>query len=105
MAASQVPRHFSGVEGTMQDPAVVTGFLGDRGRSGDQHDNELRAAAGAMENPRWFHEPYLNRNREIVTALERGNGTHAEELLFTYLDDAERQLVAAYGQRRAQHLG
>jgi DNA-binding GntR family transcriptional regulator len=65
---------------------------------------ELRLVFHVMENPRWFHEPYLNRNRELVTALQEGNGAHAEELLYKYLDDAERQLVEAYGQRRAQHL-
>jgi DNA-binding GntR family transcriptional regulator len=61
---------------------------------------ELRLVFHVMENPRWFHEPYLNRNRELLAALERGNGTHAEKLLFTYLDDAERQLVEAYGSAR-----
>ena len=65
---------------------------------------ELRLVFHVMENPRWFHEPYLSRNREIAAALEQGNGAHAEELLHKYLDDAERQLVEAYEQTRAQHL-
>lgn len=66
---------------------------------------ELRLVFHVMENPRWFHEPYLNRNRELLAALEKGNGAYAEELLFQYLDDAERQLVEAYARRRAERLG
>lgn len=66
---------------------------------------ELRLVFHVMENPRWFHEPYLNRNRELLGVLEKGDGMHAEELLFQYLDDAERQLVEAYAGRRAEHLG
>ncbi|MGH3585838.1 MAG: GntR family transcriptional regulator [Pseudonocardia sp.] len=65
---------------------------------------ELRLVFHVMENPRWFHEPYLNRHRELIAALDDGNGPYAEELLYKYLDDAERQLVDAYGQRRAKHL-
>lgn len=60
---------------------------------------ELRLVFHVMENPRWFHEPYLNRNREIVAVLEKGDGARAEKLLYAYLDHAERQLVEAYGQR------
>ena len=60
---------------------------------------ELRLVFHVMANPRWFHEPYLTRNHEILTALERGNGPAAEQLLVKYLDDAERQLVEAYSAR------
>jgi DNA-binding GntR family transcriptional regulator len=61
---------------------------------------ELRLVFHVMANPRWFHEPYLSRNRDILAALERGNGVEAEQLLAKYLDDAERQLVEAYALRR-----
>jgi DNA-binding GntR family transcriptional regulator len=57
---------------------------------------ELRLVFHVMANPRWFHEPYLTRNHDILAALERGNGVEAEQLLAKYLDDAERQLVEAY---------
>lgn len=66
---------------------------------------ELRLVFHVMNDPRWFHEPYLGRNQEILDALEDGNGAAAEKLLAAYLDDAERQLVAAYTVRRAEHLG
>ena len=65
---------------------------------------ELRLVFHVMANPRWFHEPYLARNEEILAALSEGDGARADELLFTYLDDAERQLTEAYAQRRAEHL-
>jgi DNA-binding GntR family transcriptional regulator len=60
---------------------------------------ELRLVFHVMANPRWFHEPYLTRNHEILTALARGDGPAAEQLLVKYLDDAERQLVDAYSAR------
>ncbi|HTJ71237.1 MAG TPA: GntR family transcriptional regulator [Actinospica sp.] len=58
---------------------------------------ELRLVFDVMKDPRRFHEPYINRNREILAALENGDVARAEELLKAYLDDAERQLLAAYG--------
>ncbi|WP_028934952.1 GntR family transcriptional regulator [Pseudonocardia spinosispora] len=65
---------------------------------------ELRLVFHVMDNPRWFHEPYLARNEEILDALREGNGARADELLYKYLDDAERQLVETYVLRRAEHV-
>jgi DNA-binding GntR family transcriptional regulator len=65
---------------------------------------ELRLVFHIMDNPRWFHEPYLARNEEILAAITDGNGTRAERLLYTYLDDAQRQLLDAYTVKRAEHL-
>jgi DNA-binding GntR family transcriptional regulator len=58
---------------------------------------ELRLAFHVMDDPRRFHEPYLARNRELLTALESRNTQQAELLLSVYLTDAERQLVRAFG--------
>jgi DNA-binding GntR family transcriptional regulator len=57
---------------------------------------EMRLVFHAMEDPRRFHEPYLERNKEILAAIEAGDGTRAERLLLKYLDDSEQQIVAAY---------
>jgi DNA-binding GntR family transcriptional regulator len=65
---------------------------------------ELRLVFHVMDNPRWFHEPYLSRNEEILAALAEGNGTHAEQLLLKYLEDAEQQLLDAYTLKRAEHV-
>jgi len=69
---------------------------------------ELRLVFHIMDNPRWFHEPYLARNEEILAALTSGNGEHAEGLLYKYLEDAEQQLLSAYGSaytlKLAEHL-
>lgn len=65
---------------------------------------ELRLVFHVMENPRWFHEPYLARNEEILAALADGKGSHAEQLLHKYLEDAQRQLLDAYTLKRAEHL-
>jgi DNA-binding GntR family transcriptional regulator len=59
---------------------------------------ELRLVFHAMHNPRDFHEPYLPRNREILSALRSASVIKAELLLTSYLDDAEQQLVARYSQ-------
>jgi DNA-binding GntR family transcriptional regulator len=57
---------------------------------------ELRLHFHSMADPRRFHEPYLERNREILTVIQSGDGAAADRLLHKYLDDSEHQLVAAY---------
>ncbi|MFI8181721.1 GntR family transcriptional regulator [Actinacidiphila glaucinigra] len=57
---------------------------------------ELRLAFHAMDDPRAFHEPYLDGNREILSALEAADPAKAESLLASYLDQAEAQLVRRY---------
>jgi DNA-binding GntR family transcriptional regulator len=49
-----------------------------------------------MADPRRFHEPYLERNKEILAAIEAGDGPRAERLLLKYLEDSEHQIVEAY---------
>ncbi|MBB4688101.1 GntR family transcriptional regulator [Amycolatopsis jiangsuensis] len=60
---------------------------------------ELRLVFHVMADPRRFHERYLPRNHEILTALGSGDGIRTADLLSTYLDDAEAQLVEAYTER------
>lgn len=57
---------------------------------------ELRLVFHTMADPRRFHEPYLERNKEILAAIEAGDGPGAERLLLKYLDDSEHQIVEAY---------
>jgi DNA-binding GntR family transcriptional regulator len=59
---------------------------------------ELRLVFHVMQDPRWFHEPYLVRNGEIAALLQAGDGAAAAAALAAYLDDAERQLVGAYSE-------
>lgn len=54
---------------------------------------ELRLVFHVMDNPRGFHEPYLERNREILTLLEAGDVDGAARALEAYLDEAERQIL------------
>ncbi len=56
---------------------------------------ELRLVFHRMPAAAPFHRPYLVRNRQILTLLEEGNGADAEKELLRYLDDAERELLAA----------
>jgi len=57
---------------------------------------ELRLAFHALPDRRRFHEPYLERNDEIAALLERGRRADAARALIAYLDDAERQVLAAF---------
>lgn len=57
---------------------------------------ELRLVFHTMADPRRFHEPYLDRNKEILAAIEAGDGHRAERLLVKYLDDSRHQIVEAY---------
>jgi DNA-binding GntR family transcriptional regulator len=57
---------------------------------------ELRLVFHAMADPRRFHEPYLERNKEILAAIEAGDGPRAERLMAKYLEDSEQQIVTAY---------
>jgi len=60
---------------------------------------ELRLVLHVMHNTRGFYEPYLARNRDILSALTAANIVKAELLLASYLDDAEKQLVEKYSER------
>jgi DNA-binding GntR family transcriptional regulator len=57
---------------------------------------ELRLAFHVMDGAAAFHEPYLRRNRTILRLLETGRNEEAEQELHSYLDEAERQLLAAF---------
>jgi DNA-binding GntR family transcriptional regulator len=60
---------------------------------------ELRLVFHVMADPHRFHEPYVHRNREIATLIERGRTEEAADALLVYLDDAERQLLAGVAER------
>ncbi|HEV7625040.1 MAG TPA: GntR family transcriptional regulator [Streptomyces sp.] len=62
---------------------------------------ELRLAFHVMDDPRRFYEPYLSRNREILTTLEAGDAESAERMLSFYLEDSRRQVIEAYPEQPA----
>jgi DNA-binding GntR family transcriptional regulator len=55
---------------------------------------EMRLVFYVMADLHRFHEPYLERNKEILAAIEVGDGPRAERLLLKYLEDSEQQIVA-----------
>ena len=55
---------------------------------------ELRLVFHAMNDPRAFHEPYLQRNIAIAGMVEAGRLDAAAEALTDYLRDAEATLLA-----------
>ncbi|WP_436493183.1 GntR family transcriptional regulator [Actinokineospora sp. HUAS TT18] len=60
---------------------------------------ELRLGFHEMGDPRALHEGYLKRNRDIVNKVDKNDLKGAEELLRSYLDDAEREMFDAFTQR------
>jgi DNA-binding GntR family transcriptional regulator len=60
---------------------------------------ELRLVFHVMDDPHRFHEPYVRRNAEIVSLVERGRGADAADALTAYLDDAEAQLLGGIAER------
>jgi DNA-binding GntR family transcriptional regulator len=60
---------------------------------------ELRLVFHVMADPRAFHEPYVDRNQEILRTLQADDAPGAARLLAAYLDDSERQLVQRYAGR------
>lgn len=61
---------------------------------------ELRLVFHVMKNPRGFHEPFVDRNRTLLSLIEAGRADEAAAFLDAYLDDAERLLVHAYDPSR-----
>jgi DNA-binding GntR family transcriptional regulator len=56
---------------------------------------ELRLAFSAVPSPEQLHTPYVERNRALLTLLERGEPEQAAVELGGYLDDSLAGLLAA----------
>jgi DNA-binding GntR family transcriptional regulator len=57
---------------------------------------EIRLAFHVMAAPQTFHQPYLERHRELLELIRGGEVERAHAALDDYLRTAERQLVDAY---------
>jgi DNA-binding GntR family transcriptional regulator len=57
---------------------------------------ELRLAFHIMSSSGQFHEPYVLRNRNLVTLLQHGKADDASRELQSYLKDALSQLLRAF---------
>ncbi|WP_022929876.1 GntR family transcriptional regulator [Patulibacter americanus] len=57
---------------------------------------ELRLVFSVITEPRRLHEAYLPRNRVILEFIRSGAIPEAQAELSAYLEDAQRQLLAAY---------
>ena len=60
---------------------------------------EIRLAFHVMAAPQTFHQPYLDRHRELLELIRSGDVERAHDVLDDYLRSAERQLVEAYAAR------
>ncbi|MFC5832722.1 GntR family transcriptional regulator [Nonomuraea insulae] len=61
---------------------------------------ELRLVFHVMENPRAFHEPFVDRNRTLLGLIESRQPEKAAAYLDDYLDHAERLLIEAHEPNR-----
>ncbi|MCZ0964350.1 GntR family transcriptional regulator [Paracoccus benzoatiresistens] len=59
---------------------------------------ELRLAFGLLDSPERLHEPYIDRNGEIMDLLAAGSQTNAAALMARYLDESERVVLAAFAR-------
>lgn len=62
---------------------------------------ELRLAFHAVESPRRLHEPYVERNRELLDLVAAGEYEKAAQRLEAYLQDSLAELLDAVRSRRA----
>jgi DNA-binding GntR family transcriptional regulator len=56
---------------------------------------ELRLVFHVVDDPKRLHEPYVPRNRALLTTLEHGDLTAAQQELAGYLDEASNELIDA----------
>jgi DNA-binding GntR family transcriptional regulator len=59
---------------------------------------ELRLAFGLLDSPERLHEPYIDRNGEIMDLLAAGDQANAAALMARYLDESERVVLAAFAR-------
>ena len=59
---------------------------------------ELRLAFGLLDSPERLHEPYIDRNGEILDLLAAGQQARAAEVLAAYLDNSERVVLEAFAR-------
>ncbi|WP_422769729.1 GntR family transcriptional regulator [Plantactinospora sp. WMMC1484] len=60
---------------------------------------EIRLAFHVMAVPQTFHQPYLDRHRELLELIRGGDLERAQAVLDDYLRTAQRQLIDAYAER------
>jgi DNA-binding GntR family transcriptional regulator len=65
---------------------------------------EIRLAFHVMAAPQTFHQPYLDRHRELLELIRTGEIERASAVLDDYLRTAERQLVDAYAERMVESV-
>lgn len=61
---------------------------------------ELRLAFHSVASPQRLHAPYIDRNRDLLALLVRGETERAAAELEQYLHDSQAELLAAVRSRR-----
>lgn len=59
---------------------------------------ELRLAFGLLDSAERLHEPYIDRNAEILDLLAAGNQSGAADVMGRYLDESERVVLATFAR-------
>jgi DNA-binding GntR family transcriptional regulator len=81
-------QHLVGLAGSARQDAIASGLLA-----------ELRLLFHVIATPRELHEPYVDRNRELLELLEARKYEQAAVDLHQYLLDSEQGLLAAFRSR------
>ncbi|MBP2550614.1 DNA-binding GntR family transcriptional regulator [Neorhizobium galegae] len=59
---------------------------------------ELRLVFGLLRDPEFLHAPFIDQNLKILTEFEEGQAAKAADSMETYLNQAERFILGAYGR-------
>jgi DNA-binding GntR family transcriptional regulator len=59
---------------------------------------ELRLVFGLLRDPEFLHAPFIDQNLKILTEFEEGKAAKAADTMETYLNQAERFIMSAYGR-------
>lgn len=59
---------------------------------------ELRLVFGLLRDPEFLHAPFIDQNLKILTEFEEGKPAKAADTMETYLNQAERFIMSAYGR-------
>lgn len=59
---------------------------------------ELRLAFGVLDSPERLHEPYIERNADILEKVRSGHQDQAAAQMRRYLDDSERVILEAFAR-------
>ncbi|WP_161958458.1 GntR family transcriptional regulator [Ornithinimicrobium cavernae] len=62
---------------------------------------ELRLVFAVIDDPRFLYEPFVRRNRELLTMMSAGRFGEGADYLEAYLADSEGAILAAFEEKES----